>query len=79
MLGSRRYGGESWPKSARGLGDVLRRQSPALAAVGVHIDIGKAGREGVLVTIRRELREGCEHRSGSFHGEEKIADEAGRL
>lgn len=72
-LDAHRDGGESWPKSARGLGDALRRQSPALAALGIHIDISKAGRAGVPVTIRRELREGCEHRSEAFQGEEKVS------
>lgn len=78
-LVSHRYEGETWPKSARGLGDALRRQSPALSAVGIHIDIGKAGREGVPVTIKRELRERCEHRLEVFHAEEKNSDDVGRL
>ncbi|MGZ8248387.1 hypothetical protein [Methylomagnum sp.] len=78
-LATHREGAESWPKSPRGLGDVLRRQSPALSAVGIHIDIGKSGREGVPVTVKRELRERCEHRSGVFRGEKNFSDDAGRL
>lgn len=57
---SRRATADAWPKSPRGLGDILRRQRPALAAVGVSVEIGPPGREGVMVTIRR--REHCEHR-----------------
>jgi hypothetical protein len=55
---------EAWPKSARGLGDVLRRQRPALAQIGIAVDIGKPGRSGVPVTIRRrEHGEGGERRA----------------
>ncbi len=61
-LETHREGAKSWPRSARGLGDVLRRQSPALLAVGIRIDIGKLGRKGVPVTVKREHCERCEHR-----------------
>lgn len=58
---------EAWPKSPRGLGDALRRQAPALAEVGIDVKIGKAGRDGVPVTIRkREPREHCELRERRF-------------
>lgn len=52
---------EAWPKSPRGLGDALRRQRPALAQIGIEIDIGR-GREGVNVQMRRsgERCERCE-------------------
>ena len=46
-----RQGGEAWPKSPRGLGDILRRQLPALAQVGIRVEISKPGRKGVNVTI----------------------------
>lgn len=54
-LTSYREGADAWPKSARGLSDAVRRQRPALAQVGVGIDIGAHGRDGVPVTIRRLL------------------------
>lgn len=47
---------ESWPRSPRGLGDAIRRQLPALASVDIDIKIGKPGRAGVPVEIRK-----CEH------------------
>lgn len=57
-LTTHRDGADAWPKSARGLGDALRRQRPALAQIGIQVDIGKAGRNGVMVTIlKREQRE----------------------
>lgn len=49
---------DAWPKSPRGLGDAIRRQRPALAQVGIEIEINR-GREGMNVLIRRE-REHCE-------------------
>ena len=52
----------AWPKSPRGLGDSLRRQSPALNALGINIEISKPTRDGVNVVIKRcEHREHCEH------------------
>jgi hypothetical protein len=51
---------EAWPKSPRGLGDALRRQAPALQTIGIDVQIGKAKRDGVPVTIRK--REHCELR-----------------
>ncbi len=75
-LAQHRDGADAWPKSARGLGDALRRQRPALAQVGIGITIGKAGRDGVPVTIRRlpenptpnpcEHREHCERGSDGY-------------
>jgi hypothetical protein len=54
----------AWPKSPRGLGDVLRRQQPALSSLGIEVEISKPGRQGVIVEIRkREHGELCE---GSF-------------
>ncbi len=71
-LDQRRDNAEAWPRSPRGLGDVLRRQLPALAQVGIKIEIGKAGRDGVQVTIRkREHCERGERRSDSRFAEEK--------
>jgi hypothetical protein len=50
--------GEGWPRYPRGLGDALKRQSPALAAVGIEIETGKQvqridGERGLIVTIRK--------------------------
>jgi len=48
---------EGWPKSPRGLGDVLRRQQPALAMMGINIKIGRIERigseRGVSITITK--------------------------
>jgi len=69
-----RDGAEAWPKSARGLGDALRRQRPALAQIGIEIDIGTAGRAGVPVRIsRREHREHRERDSASTLPMKKIS------
>ena len=43
----------AWPKSARGLGDALRRQQPALSELGIVIEISKPGKRGVMVEIRK--------------------------
>ena len=40
--GFRPTGAESWPRSARGLGDVLRRAAPALRQIG--IDVRRVGK-----------------------------------
>jgi hypothetical protein len=61
-LGRYRDGADAWPKSARGLGEALRRQRPALSQIGISVDIGKAGKHGVPVTIRaRPTGEHGEH------------------
>ncbi|NCC28539.1 MAG: hypothetical protein EOM22_10440 [Gammaproteobacteria bacterium] len=75
-LDLKRDNAEAWPKSPRGLGDVLRRQLPALAQIGIKIEIGKAGRDGVQVTIRK--CEHCEHgerRSDGYSPGEKFLDD----
>lgn len=51
-----RDGTDDWPRSARGLGAALRRQSPALAVVGIDVTIEKPGRDGVRVIIRKRER-----------------------
>ncbi len=35
-----------WPRSARGLGDALRRYSPALAQIGIHVEVESKPRRG---------------------------------
>lgn len=55
----------AWPRSPKGLGDALRRQMPALASVGIDVQIHRPGRDGVKVDIRWcELGEHGEHGSG---------------
>lgn len=62
----------AWPKSPRGLGDILRRQQPALSSLGIDIEISKPGRRGIIVDIKkREHRERCEHGLEDFHAERK--------
>jgi phage/plasmid primase-like uncharacterized protein len=74
-LKDHRNDAEAWPKSPRGLGDALRRQRPALAQVGIDVTIGKAGREGVNVAVRkREHCEGGERRSEVFTPEKNFSD-----
>lgn len=66
----------AWPKSPRGLGDVLRRQQPALSSLGIDIEISKPGRLGITVEIKK--REHCEHREHvfkDFHPVETISQD----
>ena len=79
-LSDHRDKSDAWPKSARGLGDVLRRQIPALAQIGIRITIAKPGKRGVIVRIvvaEGEQGELGEPESASFRAEEKkAADDA---
>jgi hypothetical protein len=57
-LADHRHDADGWPRSPRGLGDVLKRQSPALAAIGIEIEAGNQvqridGERGLVVTIRK--------------------------
>jgi len=45
--------GEAWPKSPRGLGDILRRNKPGLKAIGINVIIHNRDKKGVHVTIKR--------------------------
>ena len=52
-----RHDSENWPRSARGLGEVLRRQMPALALMGVAVELGSrperiGGERGIVVTVK---------------------------
>jgi hypothetical protein len=67
-LSEHRDKSEAWPKSARGLGDVIRRQIPALAAIGIKITISKPGKHGVLVRIVAEGEQVADGEQGE-HGE----------
>jgi hypothetical protein len=55
----------AWPKSPRGLGDVLRRQEPALTSLGIVIEITKPKKDGIHITITKTKDEHDEH---SEHG-----------
>lgn len=55
----------AWPKSPRGLGDVLRRQQPALTSLGIVIEITKPKKDGIHITITKTKSEHDEH---SEHG-----------
>jgi hypothetical protein len=62
-LAEYRHDTDGWPRSPRGLGDVLKRQSPALAALGINIEtsnqVQRIGNErGLPVTIRKSVNIG---------------------
>jgi hypothetical protein len=68
-----------WPKSPKGLGDVLRRQQPALSSLGICIEISKPGKYGVNVEIKKrggELGELGEHDLRLFQPERKVSQES---
>ncbi|MBA3697133.1 MAG: hypothetical protein H0W85_10380 [Methylotenera sp.] len=51
-----RHDAENWPRSAKGLADALRRQMPALALVGISVEIGSSvqrinGDRGIPVIV----------------------------
>ncbi|WP_297325601.1 hypothetical protein [Nitrosomonas sp.] len=50
---------ESWPRSPRGLGDAIRRQTPALDSIGVSVVQGGIerinGDRGISITIKKIL------------------------
>lgn len=73
-LANHRGTADAWPKSPKGLGGELRRQQSALRTIGIEVVIGKAGREGVSVTIKRELREDRERRLEVFHPEKNFSE-----
>lgn len=56
----------AWPRSPRGLGDALRRQQPALASLGIGIEISKPLKNGVNVEIKKRSGEHGEHREHGF-------------
>lgn len=65
----------AWPKSPKGLGDVLRRQQPALTSLGIDVEISKPGKHGVNIEIKKrggELGELGEHGLGLFQPERKV-------
>jgi len=58
-LANHRHDAESWPRSARGLGDILKRQAPALEAYGIRVISGNkperiGGNRGIPVEIRKD-------------------------
>jgi hypothetical protein len=56
----------AWPKSPRGLGDVLRRQQLALASLGINIDISKPKKDGIHVSILKTKGEYGEYGEYGF-------------
>jgi hypothetical protein len=69
----------AWPKSPKGLGDVLRRQQPALMSLDIDIEISKPGKHGVNVEIKKrggELGELGELGLGLFQPERKVLQES---
>ena len=44
-------GGESWPRSAKGLADALRRLAPGLRQIGINARIGERSKHGYRVTL----------------------------
>lgn len=57
-LANHRHDAESWPRSPRGLGDILKRQAPALETYGIHVITGNrperiGGSRGIPVEIRK--------------------------
>lgn len=72
-LDSYKQESHAWPKSPRGLGDVLRRQQPALASLGINVEISKPGKNGVTVEIKKgEHGEHCERVLEDFHAGRKV-------
>jgi hypothetical protein len=57
QLAQFKHDSDGWPKSAKGLGDALRRQSPALAECGIEVNFGDRteridGARGIPITIK---------------------------
>jgi hypothetical protein len=62
-LAEHRHDTDGWPRTPRGLGDALKRQSPALAALGINIEtsnqVQRIGNDrGLPVTIRKSVNIG---------------------
>ena len=76
LLDKYKQDAHAWPKSPRGLGDSLRRQQPALNALGINIEISKPNRDGVNVVIKKcEHREHCEHGLKEKQPERKVLED----
>jgi hypothetical protein len=56
----------AWPKSPRGLGDVLRRQQPALTSLGIVIEFTKPKKDGIHITITKTKGEHGEYGEYGF-------------
>ena len=70
----------AWPKSPRGLGDVLRRQQPALSSLGITIEISKPKKDGIHITITKAKGEHSEHGEHGFkdiHAREHVVTPSG--
>lgn len=54
-LGKYRHDADGWPRSPRGLGDALKRQSPALAELGINIEFSGKTRDGFTVAVKKNI------------------------
>lgn len=69
---SRRQEGEGWPKTPRGLGDVLRRMAPALLSVGIRVDFLGHKRDGshIRLGFAKKLKCSCDdHNDHNDHND----------
>ncbi len=64
MLDKYRTAIETWPKSPRGLGDALRRQTPALRMIGFDVTISAPKMDGIHVQV---LRSHTQHEHHEHH------------
>jgi hypothetical protein len=46
------YDKAAWPKSARGMGETVRRLAPALLVYGIEVEVGKRKNDSIPYTIR---------------------------
>jgi hypothetical protein len=51
ILSQYRPNSEAWPKSPRGLGDILRRNQPGLKAIGIKVEFHPRNNKGVHISI----------------------------
>ena len=62
--------GESWPRSPRGFGDILRRLAPAFRTIGINAKISdKAGKHGYGCVLKYLPKNAKKTPSKGEHGE----------
>lgn len=66
----------SWPRSPKGLGDILRRQEPALKMLGITLVKSKSENNSTLIKIVKDsgLAGHAGHGSETFYSENKKAE-----
>jgi hypothetical protein len=72
---------DGWPRSPKGLSEAIKRQSPALSALGISVDHGNGreyvnGQRGLTIKIKRELVERWDHGNKNNPPEIKIQSES---